>query len=72
MLNAAYKLGAAQAMQEALHPEDPPQIQELVSQLTSLKDPKRVDRARVSAHNSTDVTKGVSWGAKMDLSSAVY
>lgn len=72
MLNAAYKLGAAQAVQEALRPEDPQQIQELVSQLMSLKDPKLVDRHRVSAHNSTDVRKGVSWGAKMDLSNSVY
>lgn len=71
MLNVAYKIGAARAVQEALHAEDPQQVQALVAQLTSIKDPKLVTKTHVNARNGTDVTKSVSWGSKMDLSNPV-
>lgn len=71
MLNTAYKIGASRAASEALRSEDPQQIQALVTQLTSIEDPKLVSKTHVNARNGTDVTKSVSWGSKMDLSNPV-
>lgn len=72
MLKRAYDIGVKLALQEALATsEDPQDIMDLVSAIGNIQEPKEIGAASAMNRSDGDVSTGVSWQSKIDLSKPV-
>lgn len=72
MLKRAYDIGVKLALQEALATsEDPQDIMDLVAAIGTIQEPKEVGSASAMNRSDGDVSTGVSWQSKIDLSKPV-
>jgi hypothetical protein len=72
MLKRAYDIGVKIALEEALGiPVDPKEVSDLVMALSIVEPPEEVDRASAMNRSDSDVSTGVSWKSKIDLSKPV-
>jgi hypothetical protein len=72
MLKRAYDIGVKLALEEALGvPVDPSEISSLVTAISSISDPEEINKTDSMNRSDGDVSTGVSWKSKIDLSKPV-
>jgi hypothetical protein len=72
MLKRAYDIGVKLALQEALGiPVDSSEISDLVSAISTIQEPEEIGAANAMNRSDGDVSTGVSWQSKIDLSKPV-
>jgi hypothetical protein len=72
MLKRAYDIGVKLALEEALGvPVDPAEVSNLVAAISSIQEPEEIDRTDAMNRSDGDVSTGVSWQSKIDLSKPV-
>lgn len=72
MLKRAYDIGVKLALQEALGiPVDSSEISDLVSAISTIQEPEEVGSVNARNRSDGDVSTGVSWQSKIDLSKPV-
>jgi hypothetical protein len=72
MLKRAYDIGVKLALEEALGvPADPSEVSNLIQAISLIQEPKEVDRPNSMDRSDGDVSTGVSWQSKIDLSKPV-
>ena len=72
MLKRAYDIGVKIALEEALGiPTDPADIAGLVDAISLIQEPSEIDSVNVRNRADGDVSTGVSWQSKIDLSKPV-
>ena len=72
MLKRAYDIGVKIALEEALGiPVDSSEVSDLVAAISTIQEPEEIGYANAMNRSDGDVSTGVSWQSKIDLSKPV-